>query len=137
VSRFVLSRRQLLGAAAATTVAGMVLGSGTASGGNSRGGTSSSPLVLLDGMLTGDDLTRARAALAPFEPRILQPDLLWHWRRELAHELANGRRALAITRWDKAIVLRGLAREAGLPLNQRRIGRSLFQTEIEPGTARS
>jgi hypothetical protein len=132
VIRFVLNRRQLLGAAAATTVASMVLGSGTALGGNS-----SNLLVLLDGMLTGDDLTRARAALVPFEPQILQPDLLWQWRRELAHELANGRRAVAITRWDKAIVLRGLAREAGLPHYQRRIGRSLFQTRIGPGVARS
>jgi hypothetical protein len=87
-------------------------------------------LALIDGMISGDDLLRARATLAPLQPRTLEPDLLWQWRRELGNELTKGTRAIAITRWDKAMLLQGLAREAALVVRQRRIGRSLFQTEI-------
>ena len=142
MSRFKMSRRELLGAAAATTVAGFALaretrvadqaatGPAAADQTSSAGGPAASLLALLDGMLSGDDLARARATLAPFQPTLLEPDLLWQWRRELAQELGKGVRAIAITRWDKAFVLRGLAREAALPVRQERIGRSLFQTEI-------
>jgi hypothetical protein len=81
-------------------------------------------------MLTGDDLTQARATLAPLQPKTLEHDVLWQWRRELAQELRAGVRAVAITRWDKAFVLKGLAREETLPVHQTRIGHSLFRTEI-------
>jgi hypothetical protein len=156
MSRFRISRRELLGTAATTAFAGLVLaretsvhrdgsvrrdsdaGAGASTGaGNgpvaARGAASA--LALMDGMLSGDDLAQARATLAPLAPaplapKILEPDLLWQWRRELAQELAKGIRAVAITRWDKAILLKGLAREASLPVCQRRIARSLFQTEI-------
>ena len=128
MNRFRISRRQLLGAAATTAVAGIVLARET-----SVFETAGYQLALLDGMLSGDDLMRARTTLetlASLQPRILEPDLLWQWRRDLAQELAKGVRAVAITRWDKAIILNGLAREASLAPRQRRIGRSLFQTEI-------
>ena len=129
MSRFRISRRQLLGAAATTAVAGIVLARETSVFETAAG----YQLALLDGMLSGDDLMRARTTLetlASLQPRILEPDLLWQWRRDLAQELAGGVRAVAITRWDKAIILNGLAREASLAPRQRRIGRSLFQTEI-------
>jgi hypothetical protein len=125
MSRFRISRRKLLGAVATTAVASVVLARDT-----SVFTRDENRLALLDGMLSGDDLARARITLAPLQPRTLQPDLLWQWRRELAQELATGVRAIAITRWDKAILLNGLAREAALPVRQRRIGHSLFQTEI-------
>lgn len=125
MSRFTISRRRLLGAVATTTVASAVLARGTSVFGNEG-----NRLALLDGMISGDDLTQARATLAPLQPTTLEPDLLWQWRRDLAQQLARGVQAIAITRWDKAILLSGLAREAALPVRQRRIGRSLFQTEI-------
>jgi hypothetical protein len=125
VSRFKISRRSLLSAAATTAVASLVWARGTDAPRDTE-----NLLALLDGMISGDDLVRARATLAPRQPRILEPDLLWQWRGELAQELARGVRAVAITRWDKAILLSGLAREAALPVRQQRIGRSLFQTEI-------
>ena len=161
MSRFRISRRQLLGAAATTAVAGLVLGRETtllgdasdptgATGETGAAGASVVPgpnnrtaptATWLDGMLSGDDLVRARATLAsvqaagefpvpPLQPRVLEHDLLWQWRRDLAQELRQGVRAVAITRWDKAILLKGLAREAALPVRQSRIGHSLFQTEI-------
>jgi hypothetical protein len=143
MSRFKISRRQLLGVAATTAVAGLALGregsvagpvangAGTPDPQRSSGGAHGSrTLAWLDGMLSSEDLTHARETLAPLQPRILEPDLLWQWRRELAEELGKGVRAVAITRWDKAFVLSGLAREVALPVRQTRLGRSLFQTEI-------
>ncbi len=157
MSRFTMSRRELLGAAAATTVAGLALARETSPLGerpaampvagraaSEPAAIGASPLAWLDGMLSGDDLAHARATLAPLQPTLLEPDLLWQWRRDLARTLGIGgpavgseqhrelqrARAIAITRWDKAFVLRGLAREAALPVRQQRIARSLFQTEI-------
>jgi hypothetical protein len=149
MSRFKLSRRQLFGAAATTAVAGLVFArdtqvfgdagapassSGAGAGTNAAAGAESrattATAAWLDGMLAGDDLARAQATLAPLQPKALEHDLLWQWRRELAQELKQGVRAVAITRWDKAFVLKGLAREAALPVRQTRIGHSLFQTEI-------
>jgi hypothetical protein len=141
MSRFRINRRQLLGAAASTAFAGAMLSHKASATAGAAGPISdeaasatsnqaASRLALLDGMLTGDDLAHARAALASPQPQLLEPDLLWQWRRGLAQQLGNGVRAIAITRWDKAIVLKGLAREAALPVRQQRIGRSLFQTEI-------
>ena len=130
-----MSRRQLLTTAATTAVAGLVLARDTQvfgdvaapAGAANRTGPAA---AWLDGMITGDELTRARAALAPLQPKVLELDVLWQWRRELAQELKNGARAVAITRWDKAILLNGLAREASLPVLQQRIEHSLFRTEI-------
>lgn len=135
MSRFKINRRQLLGAAASTAVAGLVLARETPALGNA--GTSATPnepkapaTAWLDGTLAGAELAQARATLTPMQPRVLERDVLWQWRRELAQELRNGVRAVAITRWDKAILLKGLAREAALPVRQERIAHSLFRTEI-------
>jgi hypothetical protein len=130
-----MSRRQLLTTAATTAVAGLVLARDTQVFGDpgvSAGVAhrASPAAAWLDGMITGDELTRARATLAPLQPKVLELDVLWQWRRELAQELKNGVRAVAITRWDKAILLNGLAREASLPVRQQRIEHSLFRTEI-------
>jgi len=190
MNRFRISRRQLLGAAATTAVASVVLAreastlsnASDSAGANDRAGSVDpasaerhQTAAWLDGMLSGDDLERARATFThatlahaarssaqgaqvapatqaahaahaaqvaqvaqvagnitapPFQPTILEHDLLWQWRRNLAQELRQGVRAVAITRWDKAILLNGLAREAALPVRQSRISRSLFQTEI-------
>lgn len=139
-----MTRRHLLGAAASGAVAGLVLARDTpliADGADAAAGAGEAladpraraqhaTAAWLDGMITGDELTQARATLAPMQPKVLELDVLWQWRRELAQELRNGARAVAITRWDKAILLSGLARESALPVRQQRIGRSLFRTEI-------
>jgi hypothetical protein len=198
MSKFRITRRRLLGVAATTAVTGLVLAreahvlgnAGAAVGGARSDGAEGSaeasdaigrtrPIeAWLDGMLSGEDLALANAALASLSsgaprprsssvpsgvplpisepassgaplsrsaplaprapvslplsqpPRILEPDLVWQWRRGLAQELANGVRAVAITRWDKALLLSDLAREASLPVRRERIGHSLFQTEI-------
>lgn len=163
MSRFRITRRRLLGVAAATGVTGFVLARDAGVAGNaetdlagtgvlpgSAGSTGAADLTppvaaWLDGMLSGDDLSSAHAALASLaslssgerlssgsalQPRTLESDLIWQWRRSLAQELSSGVRAVAITRWDKAILLSGLAREASLPVRQKRIAHSLFQTEI-------
>jgi hypothetical protein len=142
--RFRITRRQLLGAAATSAVAGVVLArdmqvlsgdAGTVALGAPPpapgGDVAAKPTAAwLDGMLIGDDLTQARGTLAPLQPKVLEQDVLWQWRRELAQELRAGVRAVAITRWDKAFVLKGLAREERVPVRQTRIGHSLFRTEI-------
>ena len=130
-----MSRRQLIGAGAATAVAGLVLARDTQvfnEVGASAGvaGRTRPAAAWLDGMIIGEELARARATLAPLQPKVLELDVLWQWRRELAQELRNGVRAIAITRWDKAILLSGLAREASLPVRQERIEHSLFRTEL-------
>jgi phosphodiesterase/alkaline phosphatase D-like protein len=121
-----INRRQLLlGAAVTTAFAGLVVARET-----SILRTDQSRVALLDGMLSGDDLAQARALLTPLQPTLLGPDLLWQWRGELGQKLAKGLAAVAMTRWDKAMILSGLAREVALPVRQHRIGRSLFRTEI-------
>ncbi len=126
-----MSRRQLLTTAATTAVAGLVLARDTQVFGDvaAPAANRTGPAAAwLDGMITGEELTRARATLAPLQPKVLELDVLWQWRRELAQELRNGVRAVAITRWDKALLLSGLAREASLPVRQQRIEHSLFRT---------
>jgi hypothetical protein len=136
MSRFRISRRQLLGAAATTAVAGLVLARETrvpvAAGAEPPPSDRAQPAAAawLDPMLSADERAQACAALAPLQPSVLELDIVWQWRRELAQQLGKGLRAVAITRWDKAILLNDLAREAALPVRQRRIGHSLFQTEI-------
>jgi hypothetical protein len=87
-------------------------------------------LALLDGSLSGRELAHARSALAPLRARVLKSDLVWEWRGGLHRELAAGTPAIAITRWDKALLLSGLSREAGLRTRQARIAPGLFRTEI-------
>ena len=120
-----VDRRQLLAGAGTAAVAALASHSGVAAG-----LLQPSPLALLDGALGEADRVVARRMLAPLEPRLLQHDLVWEWRGELARELARGRRLIAITRWDKAMLLSGLARESGLAARQHRIGRSAFRTQI-------
>jgi hypothetical protein len=87
-------------------------------------------IALLDSSLADDELASARKMFSPLEATVLGSDLVWEWRSGLGRQLGEGITAVAITRWDKAIVLSGLAREARLPVRQERIGHSVFRTEI-------
>lgn len=117
------SRRTVVAVAGATAVASL-----TARGRFSLPGQQA--LALLDGSLSGRELAQACSVLAPLQARVLQSDLVWEWRGDLHRELAAGTPAIAVTRWDKALLLSGLAREAGLRTRQARIAPSLFRTEI-------
>ena len=89
-----------------------------------------SPLTYLDGLLSAHELAIAKRELAPHRPDVLQLDLVREWRDALHSRIARGGTLIAITRWDKALLLQELAREAALPVRQERIARSLFRTDI-------
>jgi hypothetical protein len=130
-----VSRRTVVATAGATALATLTLKEGVCAALVLEQQPAMEPhmqsLALLDGALSDGELVEARNIIAPLQPRILQPDLVWEWRRDLGQKLSTqGMRAIAITRWDKAFVLSGLARESALPCQQTRIAPSLFRTEI-------
>jgi hypothetical protein len=88
------------------------------------------PIALLDGTFSAEEVARARHDLAPWRPRILDTDLIWLWRSDLQQAVAGGVPLVAITRWDKAVLFSGLAREAALSARQTRTGIGMFRTEI-------
>jgi hypothetical protein len=116
-----ISRRALLGAIG---VAGAIVGA-VAAGKNGR-----RPLALVDADFAPEDLRAARAMMPGLRARKLEGDLVWQWRRGLGRRLVEGRKAVAIVRWDKALVLAGLAREAGLKVRQEQVARSMFRVEL-------
>ncbi|MBO9581699.1 MAG: hypothetical protein J7498_12465 [Sphingobium sp.] len=86
--------------------------------------------LLLDPALSPAERSVAQSVCAcTTPPHLLAADIVRDWRDGLGTIVAD-RGAFAVTRWDKAIILKGLAREAGLSIRQRRIGRSLFHSEI-------
>jgi hypothetical protein len=118
-----ISRRALFGAVgAAGVIAGAIMAG--------RQGLARRPLALVDKDLTPQELAAVRALLPGLHPRRLESDLVWQWRRGLGKRLEGGRTAIAIVRWDKALVLAGLAREAGLKVRQEQVGRSMFRVEL-------
>ena len=92
-------------------------------------------LAFLDCLLSAQELRVGQRELAPLTADVLQLDLVWQWRTQLHTRMAQGAQLIAITRWDKALLLRELAREARVPLRQQRIARSLFRTELGAGAA--
>ena len=95
----------------------------------------SQSLAFLDCLLSAQELRVGQRELAPLTAEVLQLDLVWQWRTQLHTRMAQGAQLIAITRWDKALLLRELAREARVPLRQQRIARSLFRTELGAGAA--
>ena len=87
-------------------------------------------VTLVDPNLREHDLHIARAKLAA-DAKTIQPDLVRQWRDGLGSEIANAGGALAYVRWDKALLLTGLAREAGMSARQRRLDRSFFEVRID------
>jgi len=86
-------------------------------------------LLLVDADLTMRDLHTVRA-LAPGETQSLERDLVQHWRRALRASVLSNGKASAFVRWDKAMILVGLAREDRLSVQQTRISRSLFRVDL-------
>ena len=125
MSKHPISRRAVLGG---LSVAG-VLATGSmprmsfaSEGGNVVG--------FLDPSLSQQDLSAARAQLAPMTLQTLEPELVSQWRRELRDRIAKGSKAVAMVRWDKAFVLQGLAREEGFAVRDQRLSHSMFRIDI-------
>jgi len=86
-------------------------------------------LLFVDADLTARDL-RTVDALAPGKTQPLERDLVQHWRRTLRASVLSNGTASAFVRWDKAMILAGLAREERLSVQQIRLGRSLFRVDL-------
>jgi hypothetical protein len=89
-------------------------------------------LLLVDSSLTAADTHSALRELVFSASRTIEPDLVQQWRRVLLQEVKiHAGHVTALVRWDKSIVLAGLAREASLPVSTSRLSRSLFRIDIE------
>jgi len=119
---FPISRRAMLGAIGAAGAALTLVKVGKVR--NQDG------FALVDADLSQQDRRLARSMAKGRRVEMLKGDLVWQWRRGLDRRLASAGRTIAIVRWDKALVLAGLAREAGLAASQLRIGRALFRVDI-------
>jgi hypothetical protein len=137
-----LTRRDALLAfgAAATTVVAVAVAAGPAAASSARSMPSppaggDRPWLLLDDSVAREDehaAGRWGAAVATDAVVVgLQAELVRQWRDDLGARLSPaGMRAVAVTRWDKALLLQGLAREACIRTTTTRIGAGLFRTEL-------
>lgn len=110
-----VDRRQMLVAGIVTAAAGTL--SGADAGASAR-------LVLLDPALGSDELGPVHDLVAANAVE-LQADFVRQWRDQL-HVRARTAGMEAYLRWDKAVLLAGLAREANLSAARRRLGKGVF-----------
>ena len=89
-------------------------------------------LTLVDSTLTERELRTAGAA-ASTNAKAVQPDLIRQWRDGLGAEVAGAESVTAYVRWDKALLLVGLARESRMAYRSVRIGRSVFAVRLSFG----
>lgn len=113
----------------------MISRRGVIAGGTVAGAASLLPLPLLAQgtarlLLVDGSLAAADRVQVPAGGVHLEPELVAQWRRVLRQRFLDGERGIALVRWDKALLLSGLAREDRLVVRQRRLGRSLFAVEI-------
>ena len=88
-------------------------------------------LLLLDASLGLADLRGTAATSSGRRTLAIQSDLVRQWYDGLGRELRRqGRPVTALVRWDKALVLGGLAREAGIRIASTRLSRSLFRIDL-------
>jgi hypothetical protein len=87
-------------------------------------------LRLVDPSFKPHELSAARLARHP-ESKTIQPDVVRQWRDGLGREIELCGCAQAYVRWDKALLLADLARESGMKVSQRRLGRSVFEVRID------
>lgn len=86
-------------------------------------------LTLVDGTLSEREL-RASGASVSATAKAIQPDLVRQWRDGLAGQIAGAGSVIAYVRWDKALVLVGLARESRMAYRSLQIGRSVFEVRL-------
>ena len=86
--------------------------------------------AFVDGLLSAEELSVSKKILEDLKPQVLQLDLVREWRDDLHARIARGAELVVATRWDKALLLRELAREARFVAKQDRIAPSLFLTTL-------
>jgi hypothetical protein len=87
-------------------------------------------MTLIDPTLAAHDLYAAGVAPNGRSACTIQPDFIRQWRDGLGRQIALAGHATAYVRWDKALLLTGLARESRLAARQRRLNRTLFEVSI-------
>jgi hypothetical protein len=86
-------------------------------------------LTLVDATLTEGDLHAAGAAPST-RAAAIQPDLVRQWRDGLSSQIRAAGAATAYVRWDKALLLAGLARESRMRCGTRQLDRSVFAVSL-------
>jgi hypothetical protein len=123
---------QTLGAA---SLAGMVYKSASASGVDPAAaptatGVATNMLLVDESLTPGELRVPLRRALGA-APQPIEADLVVQWRKSLQRQIESHTGAvIALVRWDKALVLSGLAREHRWRTRSQRISPSVFRIEL-------
>jgi hypothetical protein len=117
-----ITRRATLQALAAATVAARA-------GATTRSGAD---MLLVDATLTPGELrVPLRRALLVTTRQSIEADLVVQWRKSLQRQIENhAGGVIALVRWDKALVLTGLAREHRWRTRSQRVSPSVFRIEL-------
>jgi len=86
-------------------------------------------LTLVDMTLTESEL-RAVGASRSVDARAIEADLVRQWRDGLGAQVASAGAVTAYVRWDKALVLVGLARESRMTYRSVQLDRSVFAVRL-------
>ena len=119
-----LTRRTALASLLASTIA-LPLGRAASAHGGATG------LLLVDRSLDATDLKCARGMPGGCRTLPVGRDLVREWRDGL-HGVVRSQpgTVTALVRWDKALVLSGLAREEGLRATSTRLSRCVFRVDL-------
>ncbi len=116
-----IDRRRVLQTTAALLTAGSLVTLAK------RAGT----LTLVDATLSDRELRIAGGGcVASAGSKPIQPDLVRQWRDGLGAQIASAETAMAYVRWDKALLLVGLAREARMTYRTVQLNRAVFAVRI-------
>jgi hypothetical protein len=86
-------------------------------------------LTLVDATLSEREL-RAAGASSGLNAGTIQPDLVRQWRDGLGVQIASAENVTAYVRWDKALLLIGLARESRIAYRTVQLDRSVFAVRL-------
>jgi hypothetical protein len=115
-----VTRREMLAAVAIAS----------ATGGTRLSAATSDGILLVDPALPAD--ARRIAERHDRANRLsVEADFVRQWRDGLEVRIVSAGGALALVRWDKALILCGLARESGLRARQERLGRATILVTID------
>jgi hypothetical protein len=126
-----LTRRTALQALAVASVAGAALKSAPAAAGATTAVQTAADLLLIDVSLTPGELRAPLRRVFAQSRKPIEADLVIQWRKSLRKEIEthNGP-VVALVRWDKALVLSGLAREQQWRAKSQRLSQSVFRIEL-------
>lgn len=86
-------------------------------------------LMLADATLSEREL-HAAGAVTSQNAQAIKPDLVRQWRDGLGARVAAAESVTAYVRWDKALVLVGLAREARIAYRAEQLDRTVFAVRL-------